>query len=111
MTGKDRTGFAAAVLLEWLGVDRDTVIQDYMLTTELMGRMSPDRMRRILSLYGLDTADADGLLVLSEVRPEYLQASLDRIDDEFGGLRCYLRDYVGVPEAQLTATREHLLED
>lgn len=110
MTGKDRTGFAAAVLLEWLGVDRDTVIEDYMLTTEVVGRISPDRMRRILSLYGLETADADGLRVLAEVRPEYLEASLERIDDEFGGLERYLTGHVGVAREQLAAVRELLLE-
>ena len=32
--GKDRTGFAAAMFLSCLNVDRDTVISDYLLTSQ-----------------------------------------------------------------------------
>ncbi len=35
--GKDRAGFAAALFLAALGVDRETIIEDYMLTNELTG--------------------------------------------------------------------------
>lgn len=110
MTGKDRTGFAAAVLLSWLGVPRERIIEDYMLTTRIVGRLPPERVQRILQLYGLDQADADGLRVLSEVRPEYIEASLDRIDEEFGGIERYLDDYVGVDPVLRRAARGHLLE-
>ena len=33
--GKDRTGWAAALLLEIAGVDRDTILADYLLTNEV----------------------------------------------------------------------------
>ena len=35
--GKDRAGFAAALFLAALGVERETIIEDYMLTNELTG--------------------------------------------------------------------------
>lgn len=110
MTGKDRTGFVAAVLLSWLGVDRETVVGDYMLSGRIVGRLSRERWRHLIRLYELDRVDAIGLRALSEVRREYIQASLERIDEEFGGLEAYLAEYVGARVGELAAARELLLE-
>ena len=38
--GKDRTGFAAALILLSLGVQREAVMQDYLLTNALL-KMPP----------------------------------------------------------------------
>jgi len=35
-SGKDRTGFGAAMILDVLGVDEDTIVEDYLLTNQYM---------------------------------------------------------------------------
>ena len=110
MTGKDRTGFIAAVLLEWLGVDRETAIEDYLFTTQVFERMPVERMQSILAHYGLKPGREQALQVLAEVRSEYLEASLDVIDRELGGLERYVSEVAGVPAEQRKAVRERLLE-
>lgn len=92
--GKDRTGFAAALVLHALGATRDEVMQDYLLTNQ--------RLRPLGHAWrGLEPHVAR---VLWGVQPEFLQASLDAIEQDYGGLDAYLRDGLGVGPAE----REHL---
>ena len=98
--GKDRTGFAAALLLSALGVDRDTIMQDYMLTNQLY--------RRVPSLEG--SGPAHVMEVVWQVRPAFLQASFDAIDRDHGGLVNYLSGAVGLQANELQQLRQALLE-
>lgn len=78
--GKDRTGVAAALLLLALGVPRDVVAQDYLLTNQLY--------RRPATLS--EHVPEDALAVLWSVQPRFLDAALDEIDRDPGGLEHYL---------------------
>ena len=87
--GKDRTGFAAALILLALGVPRDVVMQDYLLTNTLYRRPP-----------GLGShAPEEVLAVLWRVQEEFLDAALHKVDTEFGGLQPYLVDLLGVDAA------------
>ncbi len=94
--GKDRTGFVCALLLFALGVSRDDVFQNYLLTRV---RCPPGVL--VCRLLG-DELDAlppralDALLVMADVREEYLLATLDCIKRDFGGVDVYLRDACGL---------------
>lgn len=60
--GKDRTGLAAALLLSWLGVDRDTVLDDYELSARCG---SADRLSAVADIFvagGIARPAAEGLL-------------------------------------------------
>ena len=78
--GKDRTGFAAALILLALGVPRDVVMQDYLLTNDLF-RM-PDTRASVHS--------QEVLQVLWRVQQVFLDAALQTVDKEYGGLHAYL---------------------
>jgi protein-tyrosine phosphatase len=80
-SGKDRTGFAAALLLLALGAPRDTVIEDYNLTN-LYRRPVPH-------LFGPETPDEVATILLS-AQPKYLEAALDEIDRVYGSFDNYL---------------------
>ena len=98
--GKDRTGFAAALILRSLGVSAADVMRDYLLTNE---RLQPLQASR----HGLDPSVA---LVLSRVQPEFLQAAFDVIDADLGGFEAYLRDGLGVGPREHARLREMYLE-
>lgn len=84
--GKDRTGFAAALILLALGVPRPVVMQDYLLTNDLfrMPKTSPGR------------ASQEVLDVLWRVQADFLDAALHAVDADFGGVQLYLEQALGL---------------
>ncbi|WP_332814503.1 tyrosine-protein phosphatase [Ramlibacter sp.] len=88
--GKDRTGFAAALVLHALGATHEEVMHDYLLTNQ---RLKPPAS----AWRGLEPHVAR---VLWGVQPEFLQASLDAIGQDYGGLDAYLREGLGLGPAE-----------
>lgn len=99
--GKDRTGMAAALLLGALGVHRDEVMADYLLTNRLYRRDT--RVE--------EPAPPEVLEVLWQVQPEFLHTAWRCIDKEFGGLDAYLAGPVGLDGAARERLRERLLAE
>ena len=87
--GKDRTGFAAALILLGLGVEREVVMQDYLLTNDLY--------RRPVAVTGQTSEDV--LAVLWRVQREFLDAALHKVDADYGGVEGYLTDGLGLDNA------------
>ncbi|MDI9233095.1 tyrosine-protein phosphatase [Limnohabitans lacus] len=98
--GKDRTGFAAALLLSALGVDRATIEHDYLLTNQLY--------RRDPRLEGKGPAHV--MKVLWQVQPEFLHAAYEAVDAQHGGMRDYLHGAIGLSPQELTELQRMLLE-
>jgi len=104
--GKDRTGFAAAIILLALGVSRETVLFDYMLTRHYL---LPEReVDRLSQKYGLNI-EANSILPMLEVYPEYLQAALGAIDEHYPNMEVYLDQHLGVDETALAELRGRYL--
>jgi protein-tyrosine phosphatase len=91
--GKDRTGFAAAIMLLALGVPRDEVMRDYMLTSEYF---SPHReIDRLRVKYDMDL-ETEAILPMLEVHEDYLAAALASIDARYDSVEVYLAEELGV---------------
>ncbi len=113
--GKDRTGFVVATVLEAIGIDRDTIVADYLRSNEAL----PELRERIVQMIR-ERADTEltpevetfTKARLSEavlgVREDYLATARRTIDDEFGSLENYLRD-ADVTAADLDGLRSALL--
>ncbi|CAN7712703.1 tyrosine-protein phosphatase [Acidovorax sp. LjRoot118] len=98
--GKDRTGFAAALILMALGVPRETVMQDYLLTNNLYRRPA-----------GMGShAPEEVLAVLWRVQEEFLDAALHMVDQDYGGVQTYLVDVLGVDAAAQRQLVEQYLQ-
>jgi protein-tyrosine phosphatase len=89
--GKDRTGFAAALLLLALGVPRKLVMQDYLLTNEVFAPPPPSD----------DASRAEAVAVLWGVQQDFLDTALQAVDDDHGGLERYLGQRLGLSPAAL----------
>ena len=89
--GKDRTGFAAALLLLALGVPRDVVVQDYLLTNEVFEQPPSGRS-------GISD---EALAVLWRVQQGFLDAALHAVDTDHGGIEKYLQRRLGLSNAAL----------
>jgi protein-tyrosine phosphatase len=101
--GKDRTGFASAMVLLALGVPEKTVFDDYMATNRYRAGYKRwiTRMVPIYSLFRTRGSDMEPLL---DARRPYLQASLDTIDELYGSVDAYLEQRLGVTPEE----RDHL---
>lgn len=82
--GKDRTGFAAAMILSALGVSRDDIYKDYMLSAEYIKPKFKD----------MENAEDYGDLLT--VKKEYLQAAFDTIESNYGSVEDYLKNELNV---------------
>ena len=107
--GKDRAGFAAALTLLALGVERETVMQDYLLTNALSGSAT-DRILLTLRVASFFRTDPDDARPLFEARREYLQAAFDTIDERYGTTDAYFDRGLGIDAATLDRLRANLLE-
>ena len=98
--GKDRTGFAAALVLHSLGASHEEVLRDYLLTNERV--KVPEGSR-----YGLPREVA---AVMWRVQPEFLNAAFEAVDRDYGGLEPYLREGLGLGDQERARLRELYLE-
>ena len=106
--GKDRTGVGAALILAVLGVPREAIVQDYLLTNDyadfsrMMKRGGAESER-------YNAVGADVLKPLLAADADYLEAMFDSLDRDHGGLDAYLRG-LGVDAAAKTRLRDLLLD-
>jgi len=110
--GKDRTGFAVAVVLHALDIPDDGIMADYMASSRLSIEPSAglrDKMFRLLrKVTGAPPSDAMIRAIL-EVRPEYLHAAYDAVRTEWGSMDGYLADTCGLGPTGLRQLRDRWL--
>lgn len=106
--GKDRTGFAAAIILLALGVPREVVMRDYLLTARYF---QPEReLDRLRQKYQLEHMVAAAILPMLEVHEDYLGIALQHIDENYASVEDYLEQALGVGPAELAELRGRYLE-
>jgi protein-tyrosine phosphatase len=98
--GKDRTGFACALILHTLGVSEDVISEDYLLTNRFY-RRDPNS--------GSDLPD-DVKQVLGSVQTSFLGAAFEAIDADYGDLETYLLKGLGVGAAERAALTARYLQ-
>lgn len=98
--GKDRTGFAAALVLHALGAHPDEVMADYLRTNDLL--KPPAQVWELL--------EPAAARVLWGVQPEFLQASYDAAVQDYGSLDAFMRQALGLGDAQRERLRALYLQ-
>jgi protein-tyrosine phosphatase len=106
--GKDRAGFATAILLRILGVPEDVVFADYALSKEYA--LAARRKELFLLRVFKGAEAADKLEVLMGVDAAWLQAGFQRIDADYGSFENYVRDGLGLDETAVQRLQNSLLE-
>jgi len=107
--GKDRTGIAAALLLTVLGVPRETVIEDYILTERFfeglcrLVKTDPTSSR----FTAVDPSIWDPML---RADAAYIEATFDTLTQRHGSVGGYLREVLGIDDQLQSAVRLKLLE-
>lgn len=105
--GKDRTGITAALLLSALEVDRDTVLDDYELTTSCFGAEATERVVETFVAAGMARPAAEGMLST----PRWaMSEALGVLDSNYGGIENYLLGPCGLHPGQVTGLRSRLVQ-
>lgn len=108
--GKDRTGFALMLLEGILGVSREQLIYDYMLTN----RARREKNQRYYAYFLKETQDqktADYLYSLFDTRPEFIAASIDRILSDYDSFESYAEQALGLKKKEIGQLKQLFLND
>jgi|SRR5579883_91564 len=98
--GKDRTGFASALLLTLLGVHWDDVMEDYLRTNELW----TGHIGRYPEL------DIDTRAAIVEARRPYLEAAFAAVRDDYGSVDAFAEKALGLDAKARDRLKAELLE-
>lgn len=105
--GKDRVGVGVCCMLWALGVDNETIMEDYLLSNygklpieKLMGKkaayMSEDQLKAIDALLG--------------VRKEYLAKFIDTVDANYPTREAFLTEAIGLSRDEIKEFQDKFLE-
>ncbi|TWS22119.1 tyrosine-protein phosphatase [Tsukamurella sputi] len=105
--GKDRTGWAAAIVQRILGVSSDDVMDDYLLTNQY----SAGVIDKIAAGAAAERGEAIGeaARVLAGVFPEALTAAFDAADARYGDFDGYVRTGLGIDDVVIERLRAKLV--
>lgn len=105
-TGKDRTGWAVAVLLTLLDVPPEDVLADYLAS----GPQLQPLFEPMLVEFARRGGDPELLRPLVEVRADYLAAAFDEVRARFTSFEEYVRDGLELDERTIAAIRGTFIE-
>lgn len=106
--GKDRTGFAAAMILGALDVAMDHILDDYLLSALYF---DIERELALICQRLNWRHDQQIIRPVLEVREEYLQTAFAAITEKYPQLDDYLTEELGVDSAARDELRARYLED
>ncbi|WP_329116299.1 tyrosine-protein phosphatase [Streptomyces sp. NBC_01465] len=102
--GKDRTGWAATVILGLLGADEETILTEYMAVNPAVRQAFAPFIEGFVAQGG----EPEIALAIIGVVPEYLQAAYEEVDARYGSLEKYVTEGLGVPEEAVERIRTRL---
>ncbi|MBQ3426204.1 MAG: tyrosine-protein phosphatase [Clostridia bacterium] len=107
--GKDRTGMGAILLLSSLGVDRETVVSDYLLTNDAYGDLL-NKIHSELEAANVGKEILDYAMMIESVNEGLITPVLDIMDNEYGSVQGYLKSELGLADADFKRLNELYLE-
>jgi protein-tyrosine phosphatase len=100
--GADRTGIAAALLLSVLGVTKDQILGDYLLSNNY-----------VFSARGRALFESKGVTAMPaayRLHARYLEAAFTVMESEYGSIDNYLREGLGIDDEVKRRLRARYLE-
>ncbi len=105
--GKDRAGTAAALILTALGVPREIVVEDYLLTNTAYD-VEASLLKKAVGHFAHFPNGVGA--VISKADAAYIEAALDAVEGGEGGFAGYLQTQLDVSGEELRGIRDLLLE-
>ena len=103
--GKDRTGFAAYLILSALGVHQDDIMEDYLRSNDSALALYESRKNERSNL-PTDQLPKEIIQRLFGVQAEYLDTAMQSVQENYKGSERYLSEIL---QADINAIRQHYL--
>lgn len=107
--GKDRTGFSAYLILTALGVDRETIMKDYMLTNTALMNYLHGQTAALRAGHHNET-EITNFVALWSADKAYLQAAIQAIQSDYGDTKGFLTKGLGLSNTDLNDFRQMYLQ-
>ena len=117
--GKDRTGVAAALILSLLGVSDETIVDDYLLTQQEIGKLTQtwlaggatdnDQYQDFQSKLAKRPAELVAPIFAADI--EYIKTLLEYVNNEYGSFEQYAITQLKLDASQIEDLRGELLVD
>ncbi len=109
--GKDRTGTGALFILELLGVDREDIIADYLMTNEYL----KDEIQEFVDQAaersgGMDEAAKKALSVLMGAHERYPLTVYEEAEARYGSFKAFIREGLGISDTEREELRRRYLK-
>ncbi len=109
--GKDRTGIAGALIMKALGMHKDDIMADFLMTNEAIDlTASSIELAEWASEKAGRAIDPAAVLPLVGVEESFLTAAYNIIDEKFGSMDQYLEKAMGLSPDRLDRLQELLIE-
>lgn len=115
--GKDRAGFGAVIIEEILGVDRDSIFEDYLYTNECLKDEIKIITLNLMYKNNIDSQDINKTLLFQKsidcifgAKEEYLLGLYEKIQEVYKDFNGFLKDGLKISEAKQERLRELYLE-
>jgi len=105
--GKDRTGWAAAILHTILGAPPQTILADYLLTNVYSASEIAAYVAQAQKRAGQDAADM--MAALQSAQAAYLQAAFDQVVASYGSMTSYIENGLQLDASTQNAIRQRML--
>ena len=110
--GKDRTGTGALFILELLGVDREDIIADYLMTNEYLKDEIQEFVDRAAEQSGgMDEAAKKALSVLMGAHERYPLTVYEEAEARYGSFDAFIRDGLGISDTEREELQRRCLEE
>lgn len=108
--GKDRVGVGTALLLTALGVPREVIIEDYLMTNTFTNSEYENAVK-FLKSQNADETVINGIEGVFKVRESYIMASLKYIEENYGSVNEYINKALGITKDEIIDLRNMYLEN
>lgn len=108
--GKDRCGLLTMVLLLALRVDREQIMEDYLLTNEVNGPKAERYYRQMLAA-GTAEREAEAVRDAFLAKASYLDGAFSAVDKQYADGEDFLCEGLYIPRASIAEFRKNVLCD
>ncbi len=104
--GKDRTGFATVLLLTALGVDRETIVEDYLLTNDYLDKYFWKELKQNIK----DDAYIETIKPILIADALYLEGAFDVIQERYGTVHDFLEKELNIRTTEIQRLKSILVD-
>jgi protein-tyrosine phosphatase len=110
-SGKDRTGFGAALILDVLGVGEEAIVDDYLLTNKYLPvDEEVERLSKQFTDHTGAGVSKEVLRPMLEVRPEYIRACFEEIRRRYQSREHFFETALDLDNIKLEELRARYLD-